>query len=66
MFFYVKGDHVGKVPGIAEFLAEFTSEEAWGDDGYLTEKGLIPLSEEKREAVAKATRELTILNLAAE
>ncbi len=66
LFFYVKGDHVGKVPGIAEFLAEFTSEDAWGDDGYLTEKGLIPLSEEKREEIATATRELKQLSLEAE
>ncbi len=63
LYFYVKGDHVGKVPGIAEYLAEFTSDEAWGDDGYLTEKGLIPLSEEKREEIASAARELKVLNL---
>lgn len=63
LYFYVKGDHVGKVPGIAEYLAEFTSDEAWGDDGYLTEKGLIPLSEEKREEISKAARELTVLNM---
>jgi len=66
LYFYVKGDHVGKVPGIAEFLAEFTSEDAWGDDGYLTEKGLIPLSEEKREEIAIATRELKQLSLEVE
>ncbi|KAG1661956.1 Phosphate-binding protein PstS [Nymphon striatum] len=59
LYFYVKGDHVGKVPGIAEYLAEFTSDEAWGEDGYLTEKGLIPLSEEKREEIGKAAKELT-------
>ncbi len=63
LYFYVKGDHVGKVPGIAEFLAEFTSEEAWGDDGYLTEKGLIPLSEEEREEVGSAAKELKVLSL---
>ncbi|MGK0271504.1 MAG: phosphate transport system substrate-binding protein [Cocleimonas sp.] len=63
LYFYVKGDHVGKVPGIAEFLAEFTDEDTWGDDGYLTEKGLIPLSEEKREEVGTAARELKQLVL---
>ncbi|KAG1682752.1 Phosphate-binding protein PstS [Nymphon striatum] len=66
LFFYVKNDHVGKVPGIAEFLSEFTSDEAWGDDGYLTEKGLIPLSEEKRKEIGTAAKELTPLKLAAE
>ena len=63
LFFYVKSDHVGKVPGIAEFLAEFTDEDTWGEDGYLTEKGLIPLSEEKREEVGTAARELKQLVL---
>ena len=63
LFFYIKNDHVGKVPGIKEFLAEFTSDESWGDEGYLTDKGLIPLSEEKRAAIAKAAKELTPLKL---
>lgn len=48
LFFYVKKEHVGVVPGIMEYVAEFTNENAWGDEGYLTEKGLIPLPEEDR------------------
>jgi phosphate transport system substrate-binding protein len=63
LFFYVKNNHIGKVPGIAEFIAEFTSEEAWGDEGYLTEKGLIPLNEEKRAAMADSARTLKPLSL---
>lgn len=66
LFFYVKNDHVGKVPGIQEFLAEFTNDDTWGEDGYLTEKGLIPLSDEKREAIASAAKELTVLKLESE
>ena len=66
LFFYVKNDHVGKVPGIKEFLAEFTNDEAWGEDGYLTEKGLIPLSDEKRKEIATAAKELTPVVLKAE
>lgn len=66
LFFYVKHDHVGKIPGIKEFLAEFTSDDAWGDDGYLTEKGLIPLSEEKRKEISTAAKELTPVKLEAE
>ncbi len=66
LYFYVKNDHVGKVPGIAEFGAEFTSEEAWGDDGYLTEKGLIPLSEEKRLEVGNDMKTLKPLKLVVE
>ena len=43
LYFYVKKAHVGVVPGIQEFVAEFTSEKAAGEEGYLTDKGLIPL-----------------------
>jgi len=48
LYFYTKKDHVGVIPGIEEFLAEFTSENAWGDDGYLADKGLIPLTLDQR------------------
>lgn len=66
LFFYVKKAHVGKVPGIKQYIAEFTSEEAWGDDGYLTDKGLIPLSKEKRQEMGKVARNLVPLELKAE
>ena len=29
LYFYVKKQHIGTIPGIAEYLAEFTSEGAW-------------------------------------
>jgi len=48
LFFYVKKAHVGTIPGMKEFIAEFTSEKAWGTDGYLTDKGLIPLPDAER------------------
>jgi len=66
LYFYVKNDHVGKVPGIKEFIAEFTTDDTWGDEGYLTEKGLIPLAEAKRKAMATSAQELTVLKLDAE
>ena len=50
LFFYVKKAHVGVVPGIAEYVREFTSEKARGDDGYLLDKGLIPLSKDLRDS----------------
>ncbi len=61
LYFYVKKEHVGVVPGIEEFVAEFTAEGTWGDDGYLAEKGLIPLTEELRRAVSESARSLTPL-----
>ena len=44
LYFYVKKGHIGTVPGITEYLAEFISDKASGPDGYLAEKGLIPMS----------------------
>lgn len=63
LYFYVKNAHVGKVPGILEFLTEYTSEAAMGEEGYLTDKGLIPLGEERLTAVRKSVLSLTPLHL---
>lgn len=49
LFFYVKKAHVGKIPGIQEFVAEFTNEKAWGEEGYLADRGLIPMPDQERE-----------------
>ena len=48
LYVYVKKAHVGKIPGMEAFLAEYTSEKAWGPDGYLTDKGLIPMPDRER------------------
>ncbi|RLQ23001.1 phosphate ABC transporter substrate-binding protein [Seongchinamella sediminis] len=47
LYFYVKIAHVGRIPGIQEYAAEFASDRAMGEDGYLPEKGLIPLDDEE-------------------
>ena len=52
MYFYVKNAHVGVVPGIKEYVSEFTADKAWGPDGYLADKGLIPLPDADRKKVA--------------
>jgi len=43
LFFYLKKDHIGQTPGLQEFALEFTSDQAWGEGGYLEEIGLVPL-----------------------
>ena len=63
LYSYVKKLHVGEIPGIEEFLAELTSEAAWGEFGYLSDRGLIPLPEAERRAVFDAVRELENVNL---
>jgi phosphate transport system substrate-binding protein len=61
IFFYVKNAHVGVIPGIKEFVTEFVSEKAFGSDGYLTDKGLIPLPTADRAKVREASVGLTKL-----
>ncbi|WP_286815874.1 substrate-binding domain-containing protein [Marinobacter sp. UBA3607] len=58
LFFYIKNAHVGVVPGIKEYAEEFTTEGAWGDNGYLVDVGLIPNPRNTRMDVAKNVRNL--------
>ena len=44
LYFYVKNQHVGVIPGIEDYIKEFTSKRAIGKRGYLTDKGLVPLA----------------------
>ncbi len=61
LYFYVKSAHVGVIPGIKEFLAEFASDKAWGEDGYLVDKGMIPMPDEEREKFATDVANLNAL-----
>ncbi|MEO0329751.1 MAG: substrate-binding domain-containing protein [Pseudomonadota bacterium] len=63
LFFYVKKEHVGVIPGIEEFVAEFTAESTWGVDGYLSDKGLIPLSDADRQAGAESAKTMAPLSM---
>lgn len=58
LFFYVKKEHIGQIPGIKEYMAEFASEKAWGTNGYLVDKGLIPMPDAERKEMAKRAAEL--------
>ncbi|WP_120498384.1 PstS family phosphate ABC transporter substrate-binding protein [Kiloniella sp. EL199] len=63
LYFYVKKEHVGSVPGIEEFVNAFTNEDAWGDEGYLADKGLIPLPAADREQIKNSARGLQSLSM---
>jgi phosphate transport system substrate-binding protein len=63
LFIYVKNAHVGRVPGIREYVAEFMSDGAVGEFGYLAERGLIPLSDEERRAAQAQAKSLAELRL---
>ncbi len=63
LYFYVKAAHVGTIPGIAEYLSEFTAEQAWGSDGYLADKGMIPLGDDERAEIAEQVKSMFALQL---
>lgn len=52
LYMYVKKAHVGVIPGLEAFLAEFMADSTSGEEGYLSERGLIPLPPQERSAVA--------------
>ncbi len=54
LYVYVKKAHVGVIPGMKEFVAEYVSEKAMGEDGYLAQKGLVALPKEQADKVRKA------------
>jgi phosphate transport system substrate-binding protein len=60
LFFYVKKAHVGVIPGMEEYVREFTSDRAWGEDGYLSDAGLIPLPQAERVALTTAARSFAV------
>jgi phosphate transport system substrate-binding protein len=63
LYFYVKKAHVGKVPGMKEYIAAFLSDAAASEDGYLAQHGLIPMTDAERAAVRKNASALTAFAL---
>jgi phosphate transport system substrate-binding protein len=58
LYFYVKKAHIGSIPGISEYLQEFTSLKAMGEEGYLADRGLVPLPSAEYKAVAGKVKQL--------
>lgn len=63
LFFYVKQAHIGKVPGIQEYVDLFLSEKMIGDRGLLKRIGLIPLPKAERDAERAKWGKKTALKL---
>ena len=62
LFIYVKKQHIGVVPGLDKFVAEYVSEKAIGKDGYLARKGLVALPANEAAEVRKAALAQTLLS----
>ncbi len=62
LFVYIKKAHVGVVPGMKEYLAEYVSDRAMGEGGYLEKKGLVAMP---KAELQKVRSEVTgLVNLA--
>jgi len=59
LFIYVKISHLQTTPGLEAFVQEFLSDAAAGPDGYLADRGLIPLPVDQLAAVREALRART-------
>ena len=61
LWFYVKKAHIGVIPGIEDYMAEFVDDDAIGEDGYAVEKGLIPLEDDERETFIAAIEDQAVM-----
>jgi phosphate transport system substrate-binding protein len=59
LYFYVKHQHIGVVPGIEEYMSTWVKN--WNEDGILSDAGMIPMPKEERAKYAKAMKELPVL-----
>jgi phosphate transport system substrate-binding protein len=51
IYVYIKNAHLDVIPGMKEFVAEFASDDALAPGGYLSERGLTPMLDDKRKEV---------------
>jgi phosphate transport system substrate-binding protein len=63
LYFYVKNAHLDVIPGIKEYVAEFTSDAAIGEEGYLADKGLIPLPADELKKIRELALSFTPLTM---
>ncbi|MDX2205162.1 MAG: PstS family phosphate ABC transporter substrate-binding protein [Hyphomicrobiaceae bacterium] len=61
LFVYVKKQHIGVIPGIDKFVAEYTSSKAMSKDGYLARKGLVALPKAELDKVAAVAKDMKVL-----
>jgi len=62
LYYYVKHQHIGVVPGVKEYMAEWTKH--WGNDGVLSDAGMIPMPKSERDKYKAAITNLPVLTTA--
>jgi len=61
LYFYVKSAHLDVIPGMREYVSEFTAPDTWGPGGYLEERGMIPMPDEERAKFGEDAKNMTAL-----
>ena len=61
LFIYIKKAHVGVIPGLDKFVAEYASDKALGAEGYLASKGLVALPKEALEKSIKSALAMDVM-----
>jgi phosphate transport system substrate-binding protein len=64
LYIYVKNAHAAAIPGIRQFVAEFSRETTWGRNGYPVRRGMIASPDKVRANYGKVARELSPVALA--
>jgi len=59
LFIYIKNPHRKVISGMNEFVTEYVSDEAMGPDGYLNERGLVVLPDDKLKQMQDAAKDGT-------
>jgi phosphate transport system substrate-binding protein len=59
LYFYVKHQHIDVVPGVKEYMVEWTKH--WGEEGILSDSGMIPMGEDERNKYKTAIANLPLL-----
>ena len=59
LFFYIKHQHIGVVPGVQDYVAEWTKH--WNEDGALVDAGMIPMPKAERDEMTKRMTDLPLL-----
>jgi phosphate transport system substrate-binding protein len=65
LFFYVKNAHRSVIKGLDDFVKTYVADEAIGPDGYLKERGLVPLPDAKRKETQENATQGKAMEMAA-
>jgi phosphate transport system substrate-binding protein len=58
LFVYIKKQHIGVIPGLKEFAVEYVSDKAIGEEGYLSDRGLVSLD---KSDLAKSRNDVKVM-----